>query len=258
MVAQAVTVNPATIAAIACFMDIPPECYEVPAEKDIAMKRRYLHLIIPAAALLATGCSDPATPEAEDDLGPLTGMPDGTGETETPGDIPANDPEPDQTQAWEITVREFGPFDPATPYTPEAIGAALPGYELVESELETEGSPYPVTMAMPRGASEPVIVVAGIPGADLIFAVAVREPGKIANAAGRIGQTYGEARFEGMTCWPGAEERSGDVVCLDPRNSAVGYWLSPEGYEGPDGELPPADVLADAVIYEIRWTPPAE
>lgn len=220
------------------------------------MKRRYLHLIIPAAALLAAGCSDPATPQAEDELGPRTGMPDGTAETETPGDTPSS--EPDRNQTWEITVREFGPFDPSTPYSQEAIAERLPDYQLVESELSTEGIPYPVTMAIPEGTDSPVIVVAGIPGSDLIFAVAVREQRKVANPAGRIGQTYGEARFDGMACWPGAEERSGDIVCIDPRNAAVGYWLRPEGYQGPDGELPPADVLADAVIYEIRWTPPAE
>ena len=49
--------------------------------------------IIPAAALLAAGCSDPATPEAADELGPLTGMPDGTAETGTPGDTPSGEPE---------------------------------------------------------------------------------------------------------------------------------------------------------------------
>ena len=33
---------------------------------------------------------------------------------------------------------------------------------------------------------------------------------------------------------------------------------SDAGGRGTDPVLPPADVLADAVIYEIRWTPPAE
>ena len=128
------------------------------------MKRCYLHLIIPAAALLAAGCSDPATPEAEDELGPRTGMPDGTAETETPGDTPSG--EPDRNQTWEITVREFGPFDPSTPYSQEAIAERLPDYQLVESELSTEGIPYPVTMAIPEGTDSPVIVVAGIPGEE--------------------------------------------------------------------------------------------
>ncbi|MEN0652765.1 MULTISPECIES: hypothetical protein [Hyphobacterium] len=222
------------------------------------MKYRHMHLIIPALALMAAGCSDSATPETEDAASPAASLPDGSTTAEPQGGAVSDDPDPDATRAWEITARAFGPFDPATPYTSGALAAALPGYDLVESELESEGSPYPVTMAVPRGASEPVIVVAGIPGSDLIFAVAVRERDKIANPAGRIGQTYGEAQFEGMACWPGAEERSGNVVCLDPRNSAVGYWLRPEGYEGPDGELPPAEILANAVIYEIRWTPPAE
>ena len=199
------------------------------------MKRSALHLVTPIAALVSAACSEPQVNDAGGGDAAASSMP-----------------------AWEITVREFGPFDPSTPYSQEAIAERLPDYQLVESELSTEGIPYPVTMAIPEEEDAPVIVVAGIPGSDLIFAVAVREQGKIANAAGRIGQTYGEARFDGMACWPGAEERSGDIVCLDPRNAAVGYWLRPEGYQGPDGELPPADVLAEAVIYEIRWTPPAQ
>lgn len=199
------------------------------------MKRPALHLVTLIAALVSAACSEPQVNETAGDDAAASAMP-----------------------TWDITVRDFGPFDPSTPYTQEAVAERLTGYRLVESQLETEGMPYPVTLAIPEGADAPVIVVAAIPDSDLIFAVAVREEGRIGNAAGRIGQTYAEARFEGMACWPGAEERSGDIVCLDPRNSAVGYWLRPEGYAGPDGELPPADVLADAVIYEIRWTPPAE
>lgn len=209
------------------------------------MKRFYLHLVTPIAALVLAACSEPELNDA--------------GEEENSGDTAVSvDTEDTASATWTIAARAFGPFDPSTPYTPDALAAALPGYTLVESQLESEGAPYPVTMAVPEGGSEPVIVVAGIPDTDVIFAVAVREPGKVDNPAGQIGQTFSEAGFESLTCWPGAEERSGDVVCLDARNSAVGYWLDPQGYEGPDGELPPAEILADATIYEIRWTPPAE
>jgi hypothetical protein len=220
---------------------------------DIAMNCTRLHLVIPLAALFFAGCSDPATNEADDALGPATGMPDGTQEPELPGNTPAAPQE-----RWDITAQSFGPFDAGTPYTPEALEAALPGYTLVESQLHMEGMPYPVTLAVPEGASDPTIVVGAIPDTDAIFAVAVREPGKIANPAGRIGQTFAEAGFAGLTCWPGAEGRSGDIVCLDPRSATVGYWLRPEGYDGPDGVLPPQEVLDAATIYEIRWTPAAE
>lgn len=217
------------------------------------MKHRVLHLTLPITALLAAACSDPAAPDAENELGAVTGMPDGTEEPATPG----GEAEPAGAQGWEITSAGFGPFDPSTPYSGDAIAAALPGYQLAESELESEGMPYPVTMAAREGAENPLIVVAAIPGSDAIFAVAVREEGLVSNALGEIGETYAEAGFSGVSCWPGAEERSGDVVCFDPRNPAVGYWLDPAGYAGPDGELPPPDVLDQAVIYEIRWTPPA-
>ena len=217
------------------------------------MKNRLLHLIIPASAIVIAGCSQPAADNSGDELGAATGMPDGTQQPETPGDVAVN-----RSGTWSITAQTFGPFDAATPYTQSALQAALPGYDLVESQLEMEGMPYPVTLAVPEGASEPTIVVGAIPETETIFAVAVREPGKVANPAGQIGQTYAEAGFNGMTCWPGAEGRSGDIVCLDPRSASVGYWLHPDGYQGPDGELPPQEVLDAAAIYEIRWTPPSE
>lgn len=224
------------------------------------MNRSALHLLLPISALMLAACSDPAPNEADEELGPATGMPDGTQEPEIPGDGNGDTggDTAERDAAWEITGREFGPFDPATTYTRDGLESRLPGYQLVESELQSEGQPYPVTMAIPEGGDEPVIVVAAIPGSDLIFAVAVRERGRIANPLGEINQTYGEAGFDGMTCWPGVEERSGSVVCLDPRNAAVGYWLDTGDYQGPDGELPPQDVLSEAVIYEIRWTPPAQ
>ncbi len=86
------------------------------------------------------------------------------------------------------------------------------------------------------------------------YAVVIRD----ARVARRLGYTIGDSHRQwGRTevdieCDPGAEELSGSVLCSVPQRPA--WLLRFDGdWQGPDGSLPPPDVLAGWILSEVIW-----
>ena len=154
---------------------------------------------------------------------------------------------------WTATANRLGPVGADTPFNLQALQSVLPEFSLVEAEAFAEGMSYSVYEARRDAEGPAELVFDG--QEDMLLAVRIRSAGLI-RAAADIGQRAGAAGFTFEDCFPGVEERSGDVVCPDPRANGLNYWIA-VGHAGPDGELPPAEAIASGEVYEINWQPMA-
>lgn len=169
---------------------------------------------------------------------------------ETAGDLVV---ETADDSLWSATSSRLGPIGAGTPYSLDALQDALPEFTLVEAGRSAEGMSYSVYEARLDGDGSADLVFDGVQGR--LLAVRIRTAGLV-EAAADIGETAGSAGFDFDDCFPGVEERSGDVVCPDPRGNGLNYWIAVD-HAGPDGELPPAETIASGEVYEINWQPTA-
>ena len=151
--------------------------------------------------------------------------------------------------AWPVSNSQLGPVSAQTAFDRETIAGLLPDFRVVEAEAWSEGMAYPVIEARHEASGEPDIVFDG--EGERLLAVRVRSAGLV-EAAADIGDKAGEAGIVSDQCYAGMEERSGDVHCLDPSVSGLSYWIAVD-YAGPDGALPPRDVIQSGTVYEIAW-----
>jgi len=152
-------------------------------------------------------------------------------------------------EAWPVSNSQIGPVSAQTAFDRDTIAGLLPDFEVVEAETWSEGMAYPVIEARRGTGGEADILFDG--EGERLLAVRVRSAGLV-EAAADIGGAAGEAGIVSDQCYAGMEERSGDIHCLDPSVSGLSYWIAVD-YAGPDGTLPPRDVIQSGSVYEIRW-----
>lgn len=157
--------------------------------------------------------------------------------------------EGEAAERWTVSNNQIGPIAARTAFDRDAIAARLPDFQVVESEAWSEGMAYPVIEARAQGTEAPDIVFDG--EGDRLIAVRVRTAGLV-EAATDIGARAGDAPIIGDQCVAGMEERSGDVHCMDPERAGLSYWIAVD-YAGPDGVLPPHDIIETGTVYEIVW-----
>ncbi|MEP3072858.1 DUF1131 family protein [Maricaulis sp.] len=152
-------------------------------------------------------------------------------------------------ERWSVSNSQIGPVTARTAFDRDTLAGLLPGFDVVEAEAWSEGMAYPVIEARRTADGEAEIVFDG--EGERLLAVRVRTAGLV-EASADIGDAAGEAGLVGPLCVAGMEERSGDVHCDDPELAGLSYWMSID-YAGPDGVLPPADIMAAGTVYEIVW-----
>ena len=152
-------------------------------------------------------------------------------------------------EPWHVSNSQLGPVSAQTAFDRDTIAALLPEFRVVETEAWSEGMAYPVIEARRQAGGETDIVFDG--QGERLLAVRIRSAGLV-EAAADIGDQAGEAGIVSDQCYAGMEERSGDVHCLDPSVSGLSYWIGVD-YAGPDGALPPRDVILSGTVYEIAW-----
>ena len=143
-------------------------------------------------------------------------------------------------------------MDPPIAYSVEAVSAALPGYAVTAENYYAEGDPYPMIVVregdrviaevLPRFEMEEMVGGVVVKTADIVFDERVS-----------LGMTYADMSVAPQDCVAGLEERSGLALCRDGKVPHVGLIFGGD-YAGPDGELPPADVLATFTVQEITWS----
>ncbi len=142
-------------------------------------------------------------------------------------------------------------LDGATPFDTAAVRAALPpGFTVEVRSVETEAGRVPVLWAL-RDGRLVLEVYAGADGAT-VGRIDAADEGVAGPTGLRVGRTFAEADGADMDCEPGAEELSGRAVCR-PDGGPVRYVFASRS-TGPDGALPPADSLADALLERLVWT----
>lgn len=152
---------------------------------------------------------------------------------------------------WAASSAALGPLNAQTAFNLEGLQESLPAFQISEERAYGEGTAYPIFVARHGGDPDPVISIHG--SGDLLSMVFIHRNDYIANAQ-RIGEHVQDTSLTSATCYAGMEERSGDVVCQDPDEPSLHYWISVD-YSGPDGQLPPQDTIANGMIYEITWQP---
>ncbi|WP_417485958.1 DUF1131 family protein [Maricaulis sp.] len=157
----------------------------------------------------------------------------------------------DSTGLWIANPDRLGPITAETAFSQDALAAILPDFSVVEGEAFAEGEAYLTYEAHRTTAGPAVLVVDG--NGDQLLAVTIREPGLIQSALD-IGMLAGAGGLDPGLCFPGVEERSGDVVCQDERPTGLTYWIRVD-HAGPDGEMPPVEALNAGTVYEIQWVP---
>ena len=151
----------------------------------------------------------------------------------------------------QMTAVGIGAINAETPYSRAAIVEALPGFEFANVTTMSEGEVRHLLAAF-RGGMQQLQFEPGTSGKIARVHIVGQE------AAGpngeRIGMTYTESGAAALNCVPGAEEWSRMALCTTPDRRLV-YIYAPEAYEGPDGQLPPDNILRSSRLVRIVWNP---
>ncbi|MBN1758121.1 MAG: DUF1131 family protein [Chitinispirillaceae bacterium] len=158
--------------------------------------------------------------------------------------------------AGEIIISEngVGPITGQTAFEKKEIERLFPQYTVDKVIRSTEGEEFPALQVAENG--EILLVINPDYTEASIFSIEVRSS-RIRNSTGPgIGFTYSTVIKDSLVscCTASSEEYSGYVICRDSRSKHIHYLFSGE-YNGPDGELPPPDILKDWKIKEIIWKP---
>lgn len=156
-----------------------------------------------------------------------------------------------ETPAPVVSSAGVGGVTRATAFDREAIAAALPGFEVRETTSSTQGAP-PRAFEATRNGRLALTVFENGPGT--VGRVVVTDPGIPTINNVRVGTTLSNAYGNtGMPdCVPGIEDAAGRVLCPAPGLAGVRLVFSGT-WDGPDGQLPPGDVLTNWTVESIVW-----
>lgn len=150
----------------------------------------------------------------------------------------------------QMTSSGIGPIGAGTPYSQETIGRALPGFELGSVTTMSEGEVRHLLAAFKGGMQQLQFEPGGPNG--LIGRVHLVGQEAAGPNGERIGMTYAESGGRSLDCAAGTGDWSGMAICMT-NDRRLSYIYAPEAYSGPDGQLPPRDVLVKARLVRIIW-----
>ena len=153
-----------------------------------------------------------------------------------------------------LSEKGVGPITKSTPFDVEKIQKLLPSYSVEKDAMMSEGESYPIIRVL-KGKQEILVIT---PEADFkrIMSVMIKADKLRSPFKGKIGASY-QSVYKGtkaFRCYPGVEEMSGTVSCAAPSFQNIRYFFAGE-WNGPDGKIPPLNVLKDWKIKFIVWTP---
>ncbi|MDZ4380692.1 MAG: DUF1131 family protein [Parvibaculum sp.] len=159
----------------------------------------------------------------------------------------------DQPLDLTVTEKGVGPLTAETPNEPEAIAALLPGWDVTTTFAPIEGEDYSFIVAM-RDTEIEIQIAAANREARSVSRITVFTPDIPDTNGVAVGESYSEIYTEDATpdCLPGIEERSGNIFCPALATGHIFYEFGGT-WDGPDGIVPPADVIADWKVIAIHW-----
>lgn len=151
-----------------------------------------------------------------------------------------------------LTPDGLGGVSGETAYSVEAVAEALPGYAVTAENYYAEGDPYPM-LVVRKGDTLVAEILHRYGDETAVGAIIVRDLNISYNGRISLGDTYDSLTTTPTDCVAGLEENSGMALCRDGKYTHIGLNFSGD-WAGPDGELPPANVLATFTVKEIIWS----
>lgn len=148
-----------------------------------------------------------------------------------------------------VTESGVGGIDGRTPFTADAMGLALPDFDVRAEMHEGEGGSYSVFIAARAGVDTIVLY-----GGETVVRADIAAPDAATGAGARIGALFSEvfSSDDERYCEPGMEVFSGKVVCLAPGSEQIALVFG-GSWDGPDDMLPDAVTLARWPLEMIIW-----
>ncbi|QQZ28294.1 DUF1131 family protein [Thiothrix subterranea] len=156
-----------------------------------------------------------------------------------------------------LSVDGIGPINGNTPFNLHDITMAFQGLNVAQRTNYAEGHEYP-TITVSQDL-KPLLSINPDAKHEKVFSVMVHD-NLIGNGLGHaLGSRFNEVYAYGATeeCRAGAEELSGKVLCYAPKTGNVLYLFGGT-WNGPDGSVPPKDVLANWQMEAMIWKPPSQ
>ncbi|CAJ1411826.1 unnamed protein product [Effrenium voratum] len=158
----------------------------------------------------------------------------------------------EEASTLKLTENGLGDLGSGTAYSVEGVSEALPGYAVTAENYYAEGDPYP--MIVVRDGDKVIAeVLPRFEMEELVGGIIVKSDDISFDDRVSLGMTYADLSVPPQECVAGLEERSGLALCQDGKVPHVGIIFGGD-YAGPDGELPPADVLNSFTVQEITWS----
>lgn len=154
--------------------------------------------------------------------------------------------------AFQLTENGLGGLNGGTSFTVEAVSAALPGFSISEENTYSEGDAYPAIFVRDGDT----LIAQVFPRFEMtshVGAIVVSDASISFKGRANIGNRFDMLGDTPTDCIAGLEERSGLALCRDAEFPHVGLVFGGE-WAGPDGELPPSDVLNTFTLKEISWS----
>ena len=167
----------------------------------------------------------------------------------------AENPSAPRRSSLELTDAGIGYVNAATPFGVDTIQLLMPDVGVAAGLGSSEGESFPVINVSNNFGALFTIN----PNADhsRIYSIVI-ENRRVKNSFGpRIGNSFNTVYGPDATaesCSPGVEERSGSISCPEPDAENV-HYIFEGNWTGPDGEVPPAEVVRFWRISAIVWKP---
>jgi hypothetical protein len=156
-----------------------------------------------------------------------------------------------------LTEAGLGPLTAGTTLDLSKAATVSDRFDAVAFEAGSEGMAMPGVALVNRKGVRVVEAVYAGEGGPLYRITVLRKA--IPNANGhRVGDAFPDvvpAAEVAARCVAGAEELSGSAICFEGPDSSLGVVFAGR-WDGPDGTLPPAEVLAGWKARALIWAAP--
>lgn len=154
-----------------------------------------------------------------------------------------------------LSADGIGPLNAETTFNLHELTMVFQGLNVTQRTNYSEGEQYPV-IQVAKGLKTLLTINPDLQQ-EKIFSVQVHD-NLIGNQLGHgIGMKFADiyAYDQLEDCGAGAEEMSGKVLCYAPKTPNILYLFA-GSWNGPDGQVPPSDVLARWKLEGMVWKPP--
>ncbi len=152
-----------------------------------------------------------------------------------------------------ISGQSAGPIDGKTPYSAKAIEQAMPGFTTDTINAAVEDRTVWTLAAFSNGMQVAHIYKGRGGKVGSVHGVTHHLAGPNGE---RIGMTFGRIGLPRSDCRVGRNLWRGMAICKASTATNVKLVFAVPKYAGPFNQLPPPELLRDATLHRIVWTPP--